>query len=54
MMSCRFKRNKSVVTMERMREVDIKEGLGVDMDEGEDKDTNEVEVDPPLSLTVVK
>jgi hypothetical protein len=37
-----------------LREVDIKEVPGVDMDDGqEDEDMEEVEEDPPLVLTMV-
>jgi hypothetical protein len=47
-----FKRNKRVVIMVVLREVDIKEVPEVDMDVVMDEDMEEGEVDPPLVLTM--
>jgi hypothetical protein len=52
MMYFGYKRNKRVVTMVVLREVDIKEVPEVDMDEVRDEDMEEGEVDPPLVLTM--
>jgi hypothetical protein len=54
MMYSMFKRNKRVLTMVVLREVDSKEVLEVDMDVVANAYMEGVEVDPPLFLTVVR
>jgi hypothetical protein len=43
-MSFGFRKSRRVVTMEELREVDIKDFPGVDMDEDKDEDMEEVEI----------
>jgi hypothetical protein len=52
MMSFGFRRSRRVVTVDALREMDIKKAPGVVMDEVEDEDMKEVEEYPPLVLTV--
>ena len=48
MMFSRFRRSRRVVTATTMRDVDIKEVIGGDIDAIEDEDMKEVEEDPHL------
>jgi hypothetical protein len=53
-MHSKYKRNKGVVMMVVLREVDIREVLEADMDVVTTKDMEEGEEDPPLSLIMDK
>jgi hypothetical protein len=53
-MLSRFRRRRRVVTAMTMREVDINEVIGGDIDTTKDEDMKEVEEDPPLVLNMVR